>query len=72
MCSSNYVKNPHLPGVAVDELFHLGLNTNDDLKGTFGDVKVSCNNLILEQHQQCYTGIYWYILVHSIIHFLVI
>lgn len=42
MCSSNYVKNPHLPGVAVDELFHLGLNTNDDLKGTFGDVKFVC------------------------------
>ena len=36
----NYVKNPNLSGMTVDELFHLGLNTKDDLKATFCDVKV--------------------------------
>ena len=41
MNASNYAKNPHLSQMAVDELFHLGLNTKDDLKYMFGDVKVS-------------------------------
>jgi hypothetical protein len=40
MNATKYVKNPNLSGMPVDELFHLGLSTNDDLKATFGDVKV--------------------------------
>ena len=40
MSSSSYVNNPNLSEMAVDELFHLGLSTNDDLKATFADVKV--------------------------------
>ena len=38
--SKQYVNNPHLSEMAVDELFHLGLSTNDDLEATFADVKV--------------------------------
>jgi hypothetical protein len=40
MADKNYVKNPNLSGLPVDELFHLGLSTRDDLAATFGDVKV--------------------------------
>lgn len=54
MYSSNYVKNPHLSGMTFDELFHLGLNTKDDLKGTFGDVKVIRLTLIITQYLYVY------------------
>ena len=40
MNATKYVKNPNLSGMPVDELFHLGLSTKDDLKAIFGDVKV--------------------------------
>ena len=42
MSDKSYVKNPNLSGMLVDELFHLGLSTRDDLKATFGDVKFVC------------------------------
>lgn len=38
---SNYVKNPNLLEMPLDELFHLGLSTQDNLKATFGNVKVA-------------------------------
>lgn len=34
------LKNPHLKEMEKDVLFHLGLSTDEDLKGLFGDVKV--------------------------------
>lgn len=40
------LKNPHLKEMDKDHLFHLGLTTDDDLKGLFGDVKVNLKNVV--------------------------
>ena len=40
MGDQTYIRNPNLSGMTVDELSHIGLSTNDDLKTTFSDVKV--------------------------------
>ncbi|XP_028390899.1 uridine phosphorylase 1-like [Dendronephthya gigantea] len=42
MGDKSYIQNPHLSGMTVDELYHIGLNTNDDLKTIFSDVKFVC------------------------------
>jgi len=34
--------NPHLALMPSDHLYHIGLSTADDLKGSFGDVRVVC------------------------------
>eukprot|EP00118_Oscarella_pearsei_P001859 m.8726 g.8726 ORF g.8726 m.8726 type:complete len:241 (+) comp20799_c0_seq1:70-792(+) len=34
--------NPHLESLPKDHLYHLGLSTDDDLEGLFGDVKFVC------------------------------
>ena len=47
MSGSKYVKNPNLSDMDIDKLFHIGLTTKDDLKATFGDVKVFKNLIIL-------------------------
>ena len=36
------VANPHLKELSTDFLYHLGLSTDDDLKGLFNDVKFLC------------------------------
>lgn len=36
------MKNPHLNDLSVDFLYHLGLDSSQDLKGKFGDVKFVC------------------------------
>ena len=74
MSGTCYVKNPNLSGLDVDELFHIGLGTRDDLKATFGDVKVSMTmptynmtpdtsivviNQICNKQKACYQGSRW-------------
>ena len=41
------VSNPHLDALSKDNLYHLGLSTEDDLQRLFGDVKVRGRGFLL-------------------------